>query len=267
MNIISGNIITNEGLNINELIKAHMLMHLNAYDFFSHRDTTFLSYEELVKGRKLVQTFLQQAMGLKIEIPDRSFNIMGKYSHVMNFTDAQLTHLERAFSVEEGSFVVTYRKPEPTLELSKILSSLIRERTKKILSTPQFHMGEFCPYPTSGFSALEGSHRWTEGTKASITVPLAEIDPRPSRVSFFNTKGLVTANHSQKLIVNVNGEEAGSYDYTLTNNNHTIEISLPEAGPAEIKFAIPNAISPSDLGISGDKRTLGVSFGEVQLQY
>ncbi|MBY0272581.1 MAG: hypothetical protein K2X02_04100 [Alphaproteobacteria bacterium] len=267
MNIIRGSVISNDALNIDEHIKFRMLRHLNSYDFYSRLDTTLLSYEELAKSGKLVQTFLYQAMGLKIEIPNRLIHTIGDYDREVNFTDTQLIHLERAFSVEEGSFVIIYRKPDPTLELSKVLSSLIRERTKKILSTPEFHMGEFSPYPTNGFSDCEFSHRWTERTKASVTVPLAEMDPLPSRISFLNTSGLVTDNHTQDLTVKVNEEVVGSYIYTLNNNNQIIDIPLPKVDRAKIEFDIPNAISPFNLGINADKRTLGISFKEVQLQY
>ncbi|MBY0272393.1 MAG: hypothetical protein K2X02_03110 [Alphaproteobacteria bacterium] len=130
-------------------------------------------------------------------------------------------------------------------------------------NTPRYHMGKISPYPLSGFSAPEGAHRWTVGKKATITLPLAEMG-FPSQISFFDTRALVTGSHPQHLIVKVNGEGAGSYDYTLTNNNQTIEIPLPEAGSAEIEFEMPNAASPSDLGISADTRALGISFREFQ---
>jgi hypothetical protein len=130
-----------------------------------------------------------------------------------------------------------------------------------------FHMGQSSPYTTSGFSALESSHRWTEGTKASIILPLGEMERRPTNISFLHTSGFVTSGHTQHLTVKVNGKEAGSYDYTLTNNNHTIEIPLPEAETAEIEFEIPNAIIPSALGLNNpDKRKLGVLFREVLIQ-
>ncbi|MBY0271809.1 MAG: hypothetical protein K2X02_00115 [Alphaproteobacteria bacterium] len=165
--------------------------------------------------------------------------------------------------VEEGSKEGAPTLPSTFAEESS--TSVATVKTAIQLDT-SLNMEEFNPYLTSGFSAFEGTHRWTAGDNAIITLPLEEMEPRPSRVSFFNTKGLVTASHSQNLIVNVNGEEAGSYVYTLGNNNQTIEISLPEAGPAEIKFTIPHAKSPFELGINADQRVLGISFREAQFQ-
>ncbi|MBY0272637.1 MAG: hypothetical protein K2X02_04395 [Alphaproteobacteria bacterium] len=130
-----------------------------------------------------------------------------------------------------------------------------------------FQMGESSPYLSSGFSVLEGSHRWTVGKKASITLPLAEM-AFPSRISFSNTRGLVTASHSQDLIVKMNGKEVGHYAYTPGNNNQTIDIPLPKDVPlATIEFEIPKAASPSELGINPDKRELGISFRDVQFHY
>ncbi|MBY0272640.1 MAG: hypothetical protein K2X02_04410 [Alphaproteobacteria bacterium] len=133
-------------------------------------------------------------------------------------------------------------------------------------STPRFHMGKVSPYPLSGFSALESSHRWTVGKKATITLPLEVMAHRPSSISFLNTKGFITGSRPQNLIVKVNGGIVKHYVYTPGNNNHTLKIPLPKDGPATIEFEIPNAISPSDLGIGADKRELGISFGEVELQ-
>ncbi|MBY0272636.1 MAG: hypothetical protein K2X02_04390 [Alphaproteobacteria bacterium] len=133
-------------------------------------------------------------------------------------------------------------------------------------STPRFHMGKVSPYPLSGFSALESSHRWTVGKKATITLPLEVMAHRPSSISFLNTKGFITGSRPQNLIVKVNGGIVKHYVYTPGNNNQTLEIPLPKDGPAIIEFEMPDAASPSDLGIGADKRELGISFGEVKLQ-
>ncbi|MBY0272392.1 MAG: hypothetical protein K2X02_03105 [Alphaproteobacteria bacterium] len=134
-------------------------------------------------------------------------------------------------------------------------------------STPRFHMGKVSPYPLSGFSALESSHRWTVGKKATITLPLEVMAHRPSSISFLNTKGFITGSRPQNLIVKVNGGIVKHYVYTPGNNNQTLEIPLPKDGPAIIEFEMPDAASPSDLGIGADKRELGISFGEVKFQY
>ncbi|MBY0272638.1 MAG: hypothetical protein K2X02_04400 [Alphaproteobacteria bacterium] len=133
--------------------------------------------------------------------------------------------------------------------------------------TTTFHMGKRDDYQTTGFSAYEGTHRWTEGMEASLTLPFEKMGRRPSRISFLNTRGLITASHPQELTVKVNGKEVGHYVYTAGNNNQTIDIRLPEAGPATIKFEIPTAASPSDLRINADKRVLGISFRDVQFHY
>jgi hypothetical protein len=134
------------------------------------------------------------------------------------------------------------------------------------LDTHEFHMGESNPFPSSGFSAFEGTHRWTVGKNASVS--FTDMTPRPSRVSFLNTAGYVTGSHPQDLTVKVNGKVVDHHVYKPGDNNHTIDVALPKDGPAEIKFEIPNAISPSVLvGTNPDKRELGILFREVQLHY
>jgi hypothetical protein len=146
----------------------------------------------------------------------------------------------------------------------RVLGILFREVK---LNYPEFHMGKFIHYPSSGFSDCQLSYRWIEGKKSTITVPLADMEPFPPLISFLNTRGFVTDRHTQDLTVKVNGQEFGRYVYTLSDNNHTIEIPLPEAGPAQIEFEIPHAISPSELGTATDDRKLGIEFREVQLSY
>jgi hypothetical protein len=134
-------------------------------------------------------------------------------------------------------------------------------------SISRFHMGKHNDYQSSGFSAFEGTHRWTVGKEATITIPLAEMERRPSRISFLNTAGFVTANHPQNLIVKVNGVKVNSYVYTPADNNKRINVPLPTTGPAEIEFEMPDAISPSVLVGTPDKRELGILFKEVEFHY
>ncbi|MBY0272062.1 MAG: hypothetical protein K2X02_01415 [Alphaproteobacteria bacterium] len=123
------------------------------------------------------------------------------------------------------------------------------------------------PYATRGFSAFEGTHRWTEGTEAEIIFPLKTMSPRPFRVSFLNTRALVTGSYKQHLLVKLNGRMVGHYTYTLSDNNKTIEFPLEHDDSATITFETLNAISPFDLEINADKRKLGISFREAKLQY
>ncbi|MBY0272635.1 MAG: hypothetical protein K2X02_04385 [Alphaproteobacteria bacterium] len=164
-------------------------------------------------------------------------------------------------SLAPSSSSSTLSSPSSSSTLAPVDESVLPARTTK------FQMGEPNSYQTTGFSAYEGTHRWTEGMEASLTLPFEKMGRRPSRISFLNTRGLVTASRPQELTVKVNGKEVGHYVYTAGNNNQTIDVRLPEAGPATIKFEIPTAASPSDLRINADKRVLGISFRDVQFHY
>ncbi|MBY0273067.1 MAG: hypothetical protein K2X02_06665 [Alphaproteobacteria bacterium] len=155
---------------------------------------------------------------------------------------------------------------EPLPSSSSSISTAPVDEPVLQANTTTFHMGVPNSYLINGFSVPEGPHRWTEGTKASITLSLQHMEPRPTSISFLDTRGLVTADYTQDLTVRVNGAEAGHYVYR-PGDNHTIDISLPQVDAlAEIEFEIPKAISPSELGINPDKRKLGISFREVQFQ-
>jgi hypothetical protein len=200
------------------------------------------------------------------EIPDNSKNLVERiarpYFKMQNLSTAAM----QAFSSENE---------EEDLEISAVSAAPVASSSNSTpapavpdleLEAREFHMGKSTPYPTTGFSAPEGTHRWTEGKEATIS--FTDMTPRPSRVSFLNTGGFTTASHPQNLTVKVNGKEVKSYVYTPSNNNQTIDIDLPKTGPAIIEFEIPTAISPFKLvGTNPDKRELGILFKEIHFQY
>jgi hypothetical protein len=121
----------------------------------------------------------------------------------------------------------------------------------------------------NGFSGGEGTHRWTDGKKAVIEVPLQDMIDQKSRViSFIDTSAFVTPNRPQEVTVSLNGAQVKNYIYSHVQSRHTIDIAIPDGmDTARIEFDMPNAISPATLGLSDDPRELGISFKNIDLMH
>lgn len=119
-----------------------------------------------------------------------------------------------------------------------------------------------------GWSEPEGSYTWTRGHQSSLGLEAAK--PAGSvllsaTISPFLRQGRLD---EQNVIIRVNGREAGRWRIRETGyQTRTLLI------PAEwftgdrivLTFEFPDAASPAELGLSGDKRILGLAFQSLRL--
>jgi hypothetical protein len=124
------------------------------------------------------------------------------------------------------------------------------------------------PFFLSGFSNPEGTHRWTAGCSACVQLPVVNNQRKFKKITFLDTGGVITEQHTQRMIVHLNDTQVAEYLYDIHHPGHTIEICIPEqTDQAKITFELPNAIAPAALNINTDVRLLGVRFNQVQLSY
>jgi hypothetical protein len=121
-------------------------------------------------------------------------------------------------------------------------------------------------YLTSGWSGPEEGFRWTDGHTAVFTCSL----PKPETDLILNvtfTPFLGAGMRSQNLSIWMN--EHKLQDVLLTSDMQKLTIAIPrnysEKEIQRIKFDLPNAISPSELGISADGRTLGIGVSTLSM--
>ncbi len=118
-----------------------------------------------------------------------------------------------------------------------------------------------------GFGGPENIGRWTISNKSSIQFEITAVaNSRPKRV-LFSTTGFVAKGHKQRMIVSINNSQPVEYFYVAEKPDQDIELLVPEdsSNLIRIKFELPDAISPKDLGLSNDPRDLGVSIKTIKL--
>lgn len=119
-------------------------------------------------------------------------------------------------------------------------------------------------YCITGFSISEGIYTWTSSPKAKMAF---KIDAFSSDALKVQMNIAQIFNQPQKMIVSVGDNVV--YDGTLTQPG-TVEFGIRKEyvqdGVLELDFQFPDAISPYELGISGDIRTLAVGFADMTIE-
>lgn len=113
-----------------------------------------------------------------------------------------------------------------------------------------------------GFADGENTHRWTNGTEASMSIPVFHDKKRISHIAF-DTRGLVSATVSQTLTVSGPFLETKEYEYTQEQSTHRVVLEIPDTITSEIclHFSMPNACRPLKVDPSNqDPRLLAIAF-------
>jgi hypothetical protein len=124
--------------------------------------------------------------------------------------------------------------------------------------------GRALPYLQSGWSAPEPWGTWSDSKVAHVYLPItANI-----REIVVEAKAFVTSVHpKQDIVIRVNGLEAidisiGQADENLIKIVISKEMrqTFIKEGLIRLEFTMPNAVSPLELGLSGDARKLSIGL-------
>ncbi|WP_201693851.1 hypothetical protein [Paraburkholderia hiiakae] len=120
---------------------------------------------------------------------------------------------------------------------------------------------------TQGFSSPEEQGSWTDGKESAFHCQMpdhATDYPESVRISGF---AFVPGSHIQHVSVSVNGAEAKEFVFDSLKPDTSIVVAVPKGGGStiQIKFFLPNAVSPSEMGLSPDSRKLGFYVKSIQL--
>jgi CDP-glycerol glycerophosphotransferase (TagB/SpsB family) len=107
----------------------------------------------------------------------------------------------------------------------------------------------------TGFSQQEDWGRWTDGAEAIIQFP----SPLPTQLIIFLDATPYGPNQGSTAIFSIGNSQAS---VSMHTNLHIMQLSN-EQQSNEIKIHIPFATSPSDEGISEDRRKLGLAFKKM----
>lgn len=143
---------------------------------------------------------------------------------------------------------------------------------------PSMRMGDSASFslaPSSivfgpGWSATEGTGRWTDGKNASLLIPSSKL-PRHFHVHLV-FHALLTPKKPSQTITFLDANNAVLKRVTLTSSESSAAIDLPldktlsASGLSIIRIAIDAPRRPVDLGLGPDLRELGLFLRQVDIQ-
>lgn len=114
-----------------------------------------------------------------------------------------------------------------------------------------------------GFSMAEPHGRWSTTTRPAFHCFLPA--DRPASILRFAASAFVYEGNPQIVRVAINGRDSFETVFNDPNELRTFELPLPDelSGEMRLTFDIPDAISPREIGISGDGRKLGIAIRYV----
>lgn len=118
-----------------------------------------------------------------------------------------------------------------------------------------------------GFDAAEPFGRWSIAKQAWFRYALPAGAAAPSMVRLTLATMLATPAHPQRVGISVNQQPARQFVFT-GSGPQTLDLPLP-ASPDRagvISFALPDLISPRELGVNADGRTLAIGLQSIELR-
>lgn len=115
-------------------------------------------------------------------------------------------------------------------------------------------------YVLKGISAKEETFSWTDGKELLLGFMLDDDKLEPLH---FHMDIIGLVNTAQEVKVRVNGVEI--YSTTLENGDNSLDFDIPalDSHTLKISLELPDAISPKELGVSSDKRELGLMIHKI----
>jgi hypothetical protein len=123
------------------------------------------------------------------------------------------------------------------------------------------------PCTLSGFSGREGGGAWTAAPQATLRCPLAQVNgkaPGSVEITASAFRGDVAG---QRAVLTVDGMPARRATFGGAGSQ-TLSLPLGATAAREIviQLALPDAVSPRQLGLSGDTRKLGLFVQAVEFK-
>jgi len=128
--------------------------------------------------------------------------------------------------------------------------------------------GNGYPYLADGWSSPEGWSTWTEGSQASLQLPLAsELRGKDLDIDFVLRPYLANGRISaQRVEIHVNGERVEDWTFSATSKPRlSLNAAQVSGDEIELRFVLPDAARPSELEGSTDVRQLGIALHSLTL--
>ncbi|MDD2768528.1 MAG: hypothetical protein PHT19_07320 [Methylococcus sp.] len=213
-------------------------------------------YRVLLLGSKVRLLFIRPTSGRSIEfMPD-----MRLVRH-----DAQMAAQTGAYHFELGM--------SKLFRNNGVQEMVSGYRLGDVIDFSQQGRGQF--YAVEGWSDPEEWGRWSVNEKARVAMRISEYTERHLILELTYGALVQEGRRCQKIVILANGHNIGDQENCVDNDGGIPKLyryALPAGlvfadGLLEISISTPDAISPRQLGINDDPRTLGIGLRTLRINY
>jgi len=124
----------------------------------------------------------------------------------------------------------------------------------------------YSPCLIEGFSAAEEGGRWTERKEVFLKCSMPDLNGKVPAKILMDTAAFLHNGNVQRASFSVNGSPSIEYRYDAEHSKRTIELPIPASVGKEltIRLSLPDAISPKQMGLSEDRRQLGLMVRAIE---
>jgi hypothetical protein len=187
-------------------------------------------------------------------LASRSISDFSPYNKIISSRGA--TRFEGCAGSSTGPLILS----EPACSAEKVAASKVCKGTFDFSQA-----GNLDRSMLQGFSEGEQTARWTDGEHASIVCDIQQ-DVKSATIVL---SPFIWEERRQRVAIKVNGKLALEHEFHKMSEEKTFTVRLPSMPAGEqLRFTLdlPDAISPSKLGLGPDGRQLGVAVKSVRFE-
>lgn len=126
----------------------------------------------------------------------------------------------------------------------------------------------YLPCDTKGLSSAEDFGTWTADTTVTLRCPVPLVNGKAPVKLRIDSKGFIYRGNEQRVQVGINGVMAGTYRFDAAHVEQQMMIDLADKMGRDvlITLMLPDAVSPYQLGMSGDRRQLGIGIRSLEFR-
>jgi hypothetical protein len=121
---------------------------------------------------------------------------------------------------------------------------------------------------TKGLSSAEDFGTWTADTTVTLRCPVPLVNGKAPVKLRIDSKAFIYRGNEQRVQVRINGAAPHEYRFDAADVEQQMMIDLPDETGRDvlITLTLPDAVSPYQLGMSEDRRQLGIGIRSLEFR-
>lgn len=178
---------------------------------------------------------------------------------------------ELVFKMPDAASPNMQRTGQDRRVLGMAVKSMVLRKAKKSDYRQNINFGQTgtaSNYMISGWSVTEKESTWTDGNSALLKIPIHAIQgDLLLRIKFCPM--IIEGRNRQRIAVTINGHTLANWQCDKNigrEESIVIPAKLISESFLEVRFDLPDAVTPRDLGIGDDNRKLGIALYNILIE-